>query len=97
MFLPEEDSPGRGQVVILSDRFWRSHLGAAPDVVGRMLTLDGGAYSIVGVMPARFSAKAWPVTDRDIWVPLAYTDARRAVRDNHNDAVAARLKPGLSV
>jgi len=97
VFLPEEDSPGRGQVVILSDRFWRSHLGAAPDVVGRMLTLDGEAYSIVGVMPARFSAKAWPVTDRDIWVPLAYTDARRAVRDNHNDAVAARLKPGISV
>src|SRR5436190_20653550 len=48
-------------------------------------------------MPARFSAKAWPVTDRDIWVPLAYTDAGRAVRDNHNEAVAARLKPGISV
>jgi putative ABC transport system permease protein len=30
-------------------------------------------------------------------VPLAYTDDRRAVRDNHNDAVAARLKPGVSL
>ena len=26
-----------------------------------------------------------------------YTDERRAVRDNHNDAVAARLKPGVSL
>ena len=97
VFLPEEDSPGRGQVVVLSDKFWRSHFGAAADIVGRTLTLDGQAYSIVGVMPARFSAKAWAVTDRDIWVPLAYTDDRRAVRDNHNDAVAARLKPGVSL
>ena len=97
VFLPEEDSPGRGHVVILSDKFWRSHLNAVPDAVGRTLTLDGEAYSIVGVMPARFSAKAWQVTDRDIWVPLAYTDERRSVRDNHNDAVAARLKPGVSV
>jgi putative ABC transport system permease protein len=97
VFLPEEDSPGRGQVAVLSDKFWRSHFGAATDVVGRTLMLDGQAFSIIGVMPARFSAKAWAVTDRDIWVPLAYTDERRAVRDNHNDAVAARLKPGVSL
>jgi len=97
VFLPEEDSPGRGKVVVLSDKFWRSHFGAAPDVVGRTLTLDAEAYSIIGVMPARFAAKAWAVTDRDIWVPLAYTDDRRAVRDNHNDAVAARLKAGVSL
>jgi predicted permease len=97
VFLREEDSPGRGHVVILSDKFWRSHLGAAPDAVGRTLTLDGEAYSILGVMPAHFASKAWAITDRDIWVPLAFTDERRAVRDNHNDAVAARLKPGVSL
>ena len=97
VFLPEEDSPGRGHVVILSDKFWRSHLGAAPDAVGRTLTLDGEAYTIVGVMPARFSVKAWGVTGREIWVPIAYTDAQRAVRDNHNDAVIARLKAGVTV
>src|ERR1044072_4698313 len=45
-------------------------------------------------MPARFSVKAWRATDRDLWVPLAYDDERRAVRDNHNDTVIARLKPG---
>jgi hypothetical protein len=39
-----------------------------------------------------FRRKAWAVTDRDLWVPLAYTDERRAVRDNHNDAVAARTE-----
>ena len=52
MFLPEEDAPGAAHVVVLSDGFWKSHLGGAPDVVGRTLTLDGEAYTIVGVMPA---------------------------------------------
>jgi putative ABC transport system permease protein len=97
VFLPEEDQPGHGHVVVLSSGFWKSHFGAAPDAVGRTLTLDGEAYTVVGVMPAAFSVKAWFATGRDIWVPLAYTDAERAVRDNHNDAVVARLKPGVTL
>jgi putative ABC transport system permease protein len=97
VFLPEEDSPGRGHVVILSDKFWRSRFGAATDAVGRTLTLDGDAYTIVGVMPAHFSITAWGVAARDIWVPIALTDTERAIRDNHNEAVIARLKPGVDV
>jgi predicted permease len=97
VFLAEEDAPGRSHVVILSDGFWKSHLGAATDVIGRTLKLDGEAYTIVGVMPARFSVASWAVSARDLWVPLAYTDADRAVRDNHNAQVIARLKPGVAV
>ena len=48
-------------------------------------------------MPARLSIKSWGATAQDLWVPLAYTDAERAVRDNHNDAVIARLKAGVSL
>jgi putative ABC transport system permease protein len=95
IFVSEEDSPGRGHVVILSDKFWRSHFGAAPDAVGRTMKLDGEVYTVVGVMPARFSVMAWGVAARDIWVPIALTDADRAVRDNHNESVIARLKPGV--
>jgi predicted permease len=97
VFLPEEDFPGRSRVAILSDRFWKSHFGGARDVIGRELTLDGEAYSIVGVMPAWFSVRAWGITGRDIWVPLAYTAEARAVRENHNANVIARLKPGVDV
>jgi putative ABC transport system permease protein len=97
VFLAEEDSPARGHVVILSDGFWKRQFGGAPDVIGRTLRLNGEPYTIVGVMPARFTAAAWAVTARDIWVPIAYTDADRAVRDNHNDSVIARLAPGVTV
>jgi putative ABC transport system permease protein len=97
VFRPEEDSPARGRVVILSDGFWKSHLGGRADVIGRTLTLNGEPFEIVGVMPAWFSLKSWGATAQPIWVPLAYTDADRAVRENHNAQVIARLKPGVDV
>jgi putative ABC transport system permease protein len=97
LFLPEEDTPARKHVVILSDGFWKSHFGAATDAIGRTMMLDGEAYTIVGVMPARFSAKAWGASGRDIWVPLAYDDKAKAVRENHNAQVVARLKDGVDL
>jgi putative ABC transport system permease protein len=96
-FLAEEDTPGRRRVVVLSDKFWRSHFGASPAAVGQTLNLSSEAYTIVGVMPPRFSMAAWAISGRDLWVPLAHTDEQRAVRDNHNEAVIARLKPGVTV
>jgi len=96
VFLPEEDAPARKHVAVLSDGFWKSHFGGAADVTGRTLTLDGENYAIVGVMPPQFSAQAWGATARPLWVPLAYKDDERTVRDNHNAQVIARLKPGVS-
>jgi len=97
VFLPEEDTPARGHVVVLSNGFWKSQFGAAPEVIGRTLMLDGEVYTVMGVMPAAFSMASWSITHRDMWVPIAYKDADRAVRDNHNDMVVARLKPGVDI
>ena len=96
VFEPEEDSPGRHRVAVLSDGFWKRQFGAAPDVIGRTLRLDGQAYTVVGVMPARFSVTAWSATGRDLWVPLAYTEPERAVRENHNAQVIGRLRRGVT-
>jgi predicted permease len=82
---------------MLSDGFWKRHFGAAPDVVGRSLRLDGENFTVVGVMPPRFSVRAWFATRTDLWVPVAYTDKERAVRENHNAQVIARLKPGVTL
>jgi predicted permease len=97
VFLPEEDTPAKRHVVVLSDAFWRTRFGAAPDAVGRSLRLNDETYTIVGVMPARVSIKSWGALARDLWVPLADTPERRAVRENHNDQVVARLKPGVDL
>jgi len=96
-FRAEEVNPDRSHVAILSHGFWHSHFGGAADVVGKTLTLNGDAFTIVGVMPARFSLSSWGIAARPFWVPLAFTEEERAVRDNHNDSVIARLKPGVDV
>ena len=67
VFSEQEDRPGGDPVVVLGERFWRSQLGGAPDVVGRPLTLGQGSYTIVGVIPERFD-RGW--FDADIWLPL---------------------------
>lgn len=41
LFSSAEDAAGQGQVVILTDAFWRNRLHADPRVVGRSLNLDG--------------------------------------------------------
>jgi predicted permease len=97
VFLAEEDAPGRSRVVILSERFWTTHFNGANDVINRTLALDGEAYTVVGVMPAGFSVTSFGATARDIWVPLAYTDEERAVRENHNAQVIARLRAGVEL
>ncbi|HEX6464885.1 MAG TPA: ADOP family duplicated permease, partial [Vicinamibacterales bacterium] len=96
-FLPEEDLPARGHVVILSDGFWKSHFGGSRDVLGRTLTLDGESYTVVGVMPPSFTNASWAATAQPLFVPTAFTAQQRAVRDNHNNQVIARLKPGVDV
>lgn len=82
-FVPEEHEPARAKVVVLSDGFWKTHLGAAPDAAGRTLTFDGETYTVVGVMPPDFTVAAWGATAQPMWVPLAWTDTDRAVRENH--------------
>jgi hypothetical protein len=97
VFLPEEDAPGRGHVVIISNGFWKSHFGGSRDAIGRTLTLDGESHRIVGVMPASFTNASWTATAQPLWVPNAFTAEERAVRDNHNDQVVARLEPGVDL
>jgi predicted permease len=96
-FTPEEFEPARAKVVVVSDGFWRSHLGASPGAIGQTLALDGESYTIVGVMPARFSGNGWGATSQPLWVPLAWTEKDRAVRENHNFNAIGRLAPGVSV
>jgi predicted permease len=95
-FLPEEYT-ATARVLVISDGFWRSHLGAARDAVGRTLTFDRQSYTIVGVMPRQFSLAAWGATAVPLWAPLAWTDKEAAVRENHNYQAIARLKAGATL
>ena len=54
VFTPEEDQPGRSNVVVLSHRLWQEHFGSNPAIVGQNIKMDGQSYLVAGVMPASF-------------------------------------------
>jgi len=54
-FLPEEKTEtGRSAVAVISHAFWRSHFGAATDILGKTVTLNDTPIEIVGVAPVGF-------------------------------------------
>jgi putative ABC transport system permease protein len=91
-FTKEENSEGGARVVILSDFFWRTRFGSDPAIVGKTIVLDRVPHTVIGVVTP---PSIW--NDVQAWLPLQWTAATRAVRNNHNYRAVARLKPGVSV
>ena len=92
-FTSEETEPGRDDVVVVSQGFWRTRLGSAGDAVGKTIALGGRAYRVVGVMPSDFD---FPLAT-DLWTPLAMTGEEKNQRATRDLAVLARVKPGVTV
>src|ERR1043165_313930 len=72
-FLAEEDNAGggaQGYPAILSWDCWQQHFGGDASVIGRTINLSGNAYTVVGVMPAKFSfpVQAQPT---EVWISPA--------------------------
>ncbi|HTU49082.1 MAG TPA: ABC transporter permease [Acidobacteriaceae bacterium] len=72
------DVPDSGQstnVVVLSYRFWKDHYsGDKTTIVGRTLQLNHKNYTIVGVMPSRFTFTE-TVGNADVYIPWTPTRA----------------------
>ncbi|HXF41285.1 MAG TPA: ABC transporter permease [Blastocatellia bacterium] len=93
-FLPEEDQPGQNSVAIISHRLWQRQFAADPEVLSRTIKLNDKVYTIVGVMPPKF---AYPETDTDIWIPMAFDADDRQAYGAHYLSVLGRLNPGATI
>ncbi|HEX5074713.1 MAG TPA: ABC transporter permease [Gemmatimonadaceae bacterium] len=96
VFARSEERDGGGDVVVLSDGFWRSHFGADEQVVGRTLSLDGRPHTIIGVMPPSFDPPqfSW-LNDQAFWRPFVPTDDNRGW--GRFLLVIGRVKSGVPV
>ncbi|MEZ5320044.1 MAG: ABC transporter permease [Vicinamibacterales bacterium] len=100
-FTPADEVEGAAPVMILSDGVWRRRFGADPDIVGRVQRFEGGARTIVGVMPRGFTYPLGSVAASaiDVWVPIVPT-ARDRARDGGRTyafTVVARLRAGVGL
>ncbi len=91
-FRPEENEPGRSQVVVLAHTLWVQRFGGDSAVIGRTVTINAKPHTVIGVMPAGFS---YP-DDTALWLPFEYdADFRADNRGAWYLNVIGRLKPGV--
>ena len=87
-FTPEDDSPAASPSVVISYRFWKSHMNADPAAVGSVLRTGAGQLRIVGIAPSGFEG-AFPPFAIDYWFPMAAVTGRR----DAPMALLGRLQP----
>ena len=91
-FTAEDDRPGAGGVVIISDAVWTTRYHSDPSVLGRTVLINAVPAVIVGVMPPGFQ---YPNSQK-VWIPLEPVSANEP-RANRNLLTMARLKPGVTI
>jgi putative ABC transport system permease protein len=91
-FYPEDEDVSRGYAAILSYGLWQRRFGSDPDIIGKMLTVEGLGMTIVGVLPRDFSYPLLKGTD--LWVPR---NLRVNDYGSHWLQVIARLKDVITI
>jgi putative ABC transport system permease protein len=100
------------RVVVLSHSMWQQRLGGDPAIVGRSITLNGGAYTVIGVAPRGFVGIELSDVP-EAWVPMATQEEVRpastalrqrlgtrrtlGARDTRWLSLAGRLNAGSTV
>ena len=102
-FTSDEDRLGANPTVMISEGFWKRKLGSQPDIIGKVLTLDGVPRTVVGIVPGSFHL---PLQNfgrgrkpNEIYVPVGAFNEPQFYGERRNgwglDAIG-RLKPGVS-
>jgi predicted permease len=93
---------GAHPVAVVSHDWWERRLGGDPAAVGKTVTIDKVAYTIIGVAPKEFSGLKL-LEKQDMWIPLAmeaqtppaYWNGRED-KTYQSNYLIARLKNGVS-
>jgi putative ABC transport system permease protein len=104
-FREDEDQEGKDTVVILTDGLWRRRFHADPSLVGRIISLNGRARIVIGILAPDFrfpDRNAFDIgqtvaPQTEVFVPKVFAqDELQQLLGTHNYAVIARLAPGPS-
>jgi predicted permease len=88
-FTPADAPDGKDPqpVAVLSYKFWQRHYRGDPAVVGKTIQLNHKTFTILGVMPVRFTWR-----DGDVYIPL-----NMASDQAHRYGADIKLKPGVTL
>ena len=95
-FAPDEDQPGKGTVMLLTDRYWRQKFAADPKILGRRLRVGTDTLTVVGILPPSFDKTI-------VWYGCAFVSATTfwpnyaSERSGKWFSMFGRLKPGVDL
>jgi predicted permease len=92
-----EECKGNQPVVLLSAGLWKRRFASDPGIVGRKLTMNDSAVTVIGVMPSSFDFGSVfaPGSRIDLFLPLPLTP--EVDRRGNTLSMIGRLKPGVTV
>lgn len=98
LFRAEESGFGGPPVVVLSDGLWRRRFGADPEILGRSITINGQALTVIGVTEPGFHGHFAGI-NIGLWVPLTLSPLLTQHDDLHSRnaswlELVGRLAPG---
>jgi putative ABC transport system permease protein len=92
LFLETEERPHGSPAIIVSYGFWQRYLGGATDFSKYHLDLEGGSYTVIGVMPPEFDFPAGAA----VWIPRD-PNPPMPTRTGHNWQVVGRIRDGVTI
>jgi putative ABC transport system permease protein len=89
-----DEGPEAPRVAVMSHRFWVTRFGAATDIVGRTIRLDGEYRTVVGVLTPPI--ELGNLSEIDVWLPYQ-GDAMQAARTDRSWRSVGRLADGVTL
>jgi putative ABC transport system permease protein len=99
-FIESEERVGTERVAVIGYGLWQRRFAGAEGVVGRTITLDRVAHTVVGVMPPNFDFPGGLVyAPAEVWLPmgLAITDDWNNRQSHPGIAAIGRLRDGATL
>jgi predicted permease len=103
LLTPADDDPASATTAaVISERFWTRRFGRSPAAIGKVVTIQDRAFTIVGVTPASFQS-VQPGRVADITIPQVHLIGELVGEKTLHDptsywlSLIARRKPGVTV
>ncbi len=93
VFAENEGVPGGPKIAVLTWGYWQNSMGGVADPVGMVLTLDGVAHEVVGVLPDGYD---FLTPEVEIWLPMQQ-NPYELPRSSRIAISIARMAPGATM
>lgn len=88
---------GRSDVAVVSYAIWKECFSGSPDVIGKLLHMNGKSFMVVGVMPESFSSLSQG-NRPGVWIPVDPVESTSEAHDAYSASYEpiVRLLPGAA-